>query len=458
MFATDEHGHIMTQSKGLADYSSLMKTQKLQDQIAIDYETLFKALFAAYIVFNVDDPHFTIVEENEAHATIAMRDRSDVVGKALLEAFPDTSEAYLTTGHSELVESIRKVIRTGKSDVMPRLQYAFKDPSGKFKQMDWSISHHPIFDKAGKIQAVYQATENITDDVLTKRKLDLTQSQLEVTNDVLESRVIERTRQLIDTNDGLEKEIRRREKIERELQEYSRAKDEFISLASHQLRTPATGVKQYLGMVIEGFVGEVSDSQKAILQKANESNERQLRIVSDLLKVAQVDAGKVRLRKADVDVTSLIKDVIKEQRETFEKRRQTVLFEPEKNSLNLYFDRDTIRMVLENLIDNASKYSGEDKTVTIKLLEHADEAQITIIDNGVGIRREDQDRLFEKFSRIDNPLSTQVGGTGLGLYWAKKIVDLHQGKVTCESAIGKGTAFTIHLPKIASTTMLESKV
>lgn len=240
--------------------------------------------------------------------------------------------------------------------------------------------------------------------------------------------------------------------------EVNRAKDEFISLASHQLRTPATGVKQYLGMVLEGFVGELSDSQRSILEKANESNERQLRIVSDLLKVAQVDAGKVRLRKTEVDVIALINDVIKEQRETFEKRRQTVEFQPAKSDVKLHFDRDTIRMVLENLIDNASKYSGEDKTVTVKLADQANEAQIAIIDNGVGIKPEDQDRLFEKFSRIDNPLSTQVGGTGLGLYWAKKIIDLHQGKLTLESAAGKGTKFTIHLPKIRSTSMLESTV
>jgi two-component system, sensor histidine kinase and response regulator len=240
--------------------------------------------------------------------------------------------------------------------------------------------------------------------------------------------------------------------------ELNRAKDEFISLASHQLRTPATGVKQYLGMVLEGFVGELSDSQRAVLEKANESNERQLRIVSDLLKVAQVDAGKVRLRKAEVDVVSLIKDVIKEQRETFDKRRQTVVFQPPKSDVRLHFDRDTIRMVLENLIDNASKYSGEDKIVTVKLADRTHEAQIDIIDNGVGIKLEDQNKLFEKFSRIENPLSTQVGGTGLGLYWAKKIIDLHQGEVTLESAVGKGTKFTILLPKIRSATMLESTV
>ncbi|MDB5168355.1 MAG: hypothetical protein JWO55_613 [Candidatus Saccharibacteria bacterium] len=244
----------------------------------------------------------------------------------------------------------------------------------------------------------------------------------------------------------------------RSLIELNKAKDEFISLAAHQLRTPATGVKQYLGMVLEGFVGELSDSQKSILQKANESNERQLRIVTDLLRVAQVDAGKVRLRKAEVDVVSLIYDVIKEQHETFDKRRQTVVFEPKKTNMRLHFDRDTIRMVIENLIDNASKYSGEDKTVTVKLDEDNGEAQITIIDRGVGIRLEDQDKLFEKFSRIENPLSTQVGGTGLGLYWAKKIIDLHQGRVTFESAIGQGTKFTIHLPKTYPATMLETTV
>lgn len=239
--------------------------------------------------------------------------------------------------------------------------------------------------------------------------------------------------------------------------ELNRAKDEFISLASHQLRTPATGVKQYLGMVLEGFVGELTDQQRAILEKAHESNERQLNIVADLLKVAQVDAGKVRLRKTEVDLTTLINDVIKEQRATFEERRQAVEFNASRPDLTLHLDRDTIRMVIENLIDNASKYSGEAKTVKVKLAEEDDEIHITIMDRGVGIKPEDQSRLFEKFSRIDNPLSTQVGGSGLGLYWAKKIVDLHQGKITFESKVNEGTSFTIHLPKTRSRTMLESK-
>jgi signal transduction histidine kinase len=229
--------------------------------------------------------------------------------------------------------------------------------------------------------------------------------------------------------------------------ELNRTKDEFISLASHQLRTPATGVKQYVGMVLEGFVGNISEAQRALLNKAYESNERQLRIVSDLLKVAQVDAGKVNLRKDSINLVSLIKDVIREQQATYDSRHQKVKFSHSRSIILATIDRDRIRMVLENMLDNASKYSGEDKTIEAKIKDSDDTIHIHIKDQGVGIAQADQAKLFEKFSRIHNPLSTHVGGTGLGLYWAQKIVDLHGGSIEVKSAENKGTTFSISLPK-----------
>src|SRR5690606_22790216 len=106
------------------------------------------------------------------------------------------------------------------------------------------------------------------------------------------------------------------------------AKDEFISVASHQLRTPATGVKQYIGMLLEGMLGELTGAQKEVLAKAYESNERQLRIVSDLLKVARVDAGKVILREAETDINQLMGEVVREETEIAKERRQKVIFTP----------------------------------------------------------------------------------------------------------------------------------
>lgn len=239
------------------------------------------------------------------------------------------------------------------------------------------------------------------------------------------------------------------------LLELNRTKDEFISLASHQLRTPATGVKQYVGMVLEGFAGDISPAQRGLLKKAYESNERQLRIVSDLLNVAQVDAGKVLLRKTETDMGAMINDVIKEQAKTYKDRQQTVEFAPPTPAIVALIDKDRIRMVIENMLDNASKYSDHGKTITVMLATTTDQITVAIKDRGVGIAPQDQSKLFGKFSRIYNPLSTQVGGTGLGLYWAQKIVDLHDGVITIESQEGEGTTFVIHLPKPHATAMLE---
>lgn len=231
-----------------------------------------------------------------------------------------------------------------------------------------------------------------------------------------------------------------------DLLELGRTKDEFISLASHQLRTPATGVKQYVGMVLEGFAGDISDAQRKLLSNAYESNERQLRIVSNLLKVAQVDAGKVLLRRTDTDLSLMIGDVMKEQQQTYKGRHQKVhLIHPSAN-IPAFIDADHVRMVVENMLDNASKYSGQGTTITVSLAKTIDEVTISIKDQGVGIASADIAKLFGKFSRIDNPLSTQVEGTGLGLYWAQKIIDLHGGAITVESQENKGTTFVIHLP------------
>lgn len=231
------------------------------------------------------------------------------------------------------------------------------------------------------------------------------------------------------------------------LVELNRSKDEFISIASHQLRTPATGVKQYLGMVLEGFVGELDPGQEQLLVKAYESNERQLRIVSDLLKVAQVDAGKVTLRKDDVMIGELVEDIVREQETVFKRREQTVTFETSKPDLSIYIDKDSIRMVIENIIDNAGKYSEPNTAITIKIEDVGKNVTIRIEDQGVGIDQTNRSRLFEKFSRLDNTLSTKVGGTGLGLYWAKKIVVLHGGTIKQTRNKPQGTIFTIILPK-----------
>lgn len=243
----------------------------------------------------------------------------------------------------------------------------------------------------------------------------------------------------------LEKTTARLSEQREELIALNKAKDEFISLASHQLRTPATGVKQYLGMVLEGHAGDLSEMQRDFLAQANESNDRQITIINDLLKVAKVDAGKVTLRKQKTDVVALTQSVIDEQKSKFDTRRQKVVFKPQRKRIVATVDEGHMRMVLENIIDNASKYTPEGKSIEVSITTAKSRVQITVKDNGVGIAADDIKKIFYKFSRIHNPLSVQVGGSGLGLYWAKKIIDLHGGTIRVTSQMSKGSTFIINL-------------
>src|SRR5690349_19302361 len=142
-----------------------------QLNLPINYEKLFRSLGTAYIVFGANDPEFTVLEENEAHAKMAMvPDMDKVIGRPVLEAFPDTSEEYVKTGKSRLLESFRKVIATGEPDKMSDLHYDLKDPDGNLKTMFWEVIHYPIF-SGDKVVAVCQQTKDITDRVEAEKEL-----------------------------------------------------------------------------------------------------------------------------------------------------------------------------------------------------------------------------------------------------------------------------------------------
>lgn len=226
----------------------------------------------------------------------------------------------------------------------------------------------------------------------------------------------------------------------------NKAKDEFISIASHQLRTPASGVKQYVGMVLQGYAGPVSPRQRSLLDKAYSSNERQLKIINALLNVARLDAGKVAFEPGACDLSKLLTDILEEQRLQFVERRQRVILDKPARPVVARADERLLRMAIENLIDNAGKYSPVSKPVMVSLRRTAQQIEIAIRDQGVGIAKKHQAKLFQKFSRLENPLSVSAGGSGLGLYWAKKIIDLHGGSIELASKLRQGSTFTIKLP------------
>ncbi len=225
------------------------------------------------------------------------------------------------------------------------------------------------------------------------------------------------------------------------------AKDEFISVASHELRTPATIVKQYLSMLVGGYAGTFSKRQLNMLRTAYESNERQLTIINDLLRVARAEAGKVNLTKESVDVVTLLARIVTEQETKYKNARQSVSYKHTVRSAYCNADPVHMRMILENILSNAHKYTPIGKKIEVTLSEGPHNIKITVKDEGVGIQKKDIPKLFQKFSRIDNPLAASAGGSGLGLFWVKKLVTLHNGSIRVSSKINEGTTFTILLPK-----------
>ncbi len=230
--------------------------------------------------------------------------------------------------------------------------------------------------------------------------------------------------------------------------EIEKTKSDFISIASHQLRTPATAVKMYLSMLLDGYAGKMNEKQAEYVRMAFSSNERQLHIVNDLLSTASAEAGKLKLTTSRVDMSKLVKGVVEEFSSIFTERNQTIHVVIDDQAF-IRADASYLKMAIENLLSNAAKYTNKGGQVWVVLENKKKTVALKIKDTGVGISASQEAHLFRKFSRIDNSLSSEAGGSGIGLYLIKQIIDLHGGEVGVKSREGEGTTFTVRLPKKA---------
>lgn len=227
--------------------------------------------------------------------------------------------------------------------------------------------------------------------------------------------------------------------------EIQRAKNEFISITSHQLRTPATIVKQNLGIIRSGFYAD-KEAMLRFVDAAYESNENQLAIIENILHVSRLEAGRLDIRKETVDLRQLIKDVTDSMRLSATARRQRIRVRRSKHPIAIQADPTKLSMAIENLISNAIKYTADGGRITVSLSVERGQAVICVEDNGQGIAASDIPKLFQRFNRLHADESSHIPGTGLGLYLTRNIIELHGGRITVESREGRGTAFTIRLP------------
>jgi signal transduction histidine kinase len=256
-------------------------------------------------------------------------------------------------------------------------------------------------------------------------------------------------------------EIKRRAELQRlyeEVDKLSRAKSEFLSIASHQLKTPLTAIKGYISMILEGSYGKFEEKGRPPLEKVYQSNERLIRLVNDLLNVSRIESGTLMTDFQKTSVEKMITSVIDELKIKADERKLYLNWQTPSASSGhilpeIMADTDKLRQVIMNIIDNAIKYT-EKGGITIKAELKDPSAKwpqgkilIEIKDTGEGMEKEEMDNMFGSFTRGRAGAKHWVSGLGLGLYIAKKFTELHGGKIWVESeGEGKGSTFYIELP------------
>lgn len=236
------------------------------------------------------------------------------------------------------------------------------------------------------------------------------------------------------------------------LKNLDKLKDEFVSLASHELRTPMTAIKSYLWMAINGKGGPLTEKQKFYLNRSYDSTERLIKLVNEMLNVSRIEAGRIILQPQSISIKKLIDETLLELEPRSAELGINITASYTDNLPNVLADEDKVKQVLINLIGNSFKFTPKDGKITLNVSQKDLMIEIQVSDTGLGITKEDLTKLFQKFSMVSNNLLTKSNsqGTGLGLYISRSIIQLHGGDMWAESeGLGKGTTFTFTLKTAA---------
>jgi signal transduction histidine kinase len=236
-------------------------------------------------------------------------------------------------------------------------------------------------------------------------------------------------------------------KANEKLKSLDETKDDFISMASHQLRTPLTSIKGYLSMVLEGDAGKITNVQKEMLGQAFFSSQRMVYLIADLLNISRLKTGKFVIERAKMNLADVVEQELGQLQETAATRSLTLSYVKPKHFPDLMLDETKTRQVIMNFVDNAIYYTPANGHIDVKVIETPKTIELLVVDDGIGVAKGEQPHLFTKFYRAGNARKARPDGTGLGLFMAKKVILAQGGSLIFQSEEGKGSTFGFEFSK-----------
>ena len=292
-----------------------------------------------------------------------------------------------------------------------------------------------IYDSDSKYAGSRAVFRDLTERKRMEQEIQEKSEQLEASNEELRAQ-------------GEELIAQQQELLEksREVEAASQAKSDFLASMSHELRTPLNVIIGFSQLMLDKVPGKINKEQKQSLTDILSGGEHLLGLINDTLDLSKIESGKMKLRLTDTTLSEVIEPLARTMTPILAPRRQSLDIEVEKGLPPVHADKAKLKQVLFNLLSNATRFTPDGGKLKIEAVRKNDWCQVSVVDNGIGIKKEDQERIFEPFYQLDNPLTKEKTGTGLGLALARQIVERHGGKLWVESEYGKGSRFSFTIP------------
>ena len=453
-----------------------LKTKKALNKLAFSNKELANSLYQLDVLYNTSSSLSGTLDKNELISIMNEGiDKSLNSNLACSLSFNDKNSPvlYISSNYkmsSRLIEALklRAVLNyrtaTGEKsenfgiddiEVVENIKFGMNEYDFEVLNFQKSLAYINVDNKCYGYSEIFREKEFATDDITCFQTL-VNQVSLPLKSAILYQEILEKNNQLA--------------KLER-------LKSEFISIVSHELKTPLTSIKNSLDIILSGKTGDITDSMQRFLDMAKRNVKKLARIINDLLDMSKIEAGKMDYSYKITGVTQVIEDVKTNLTESAKQKELEIKLDIQDNLPTVYIDTDRIEQVLSNLVSNAIKFSPNSSYITISAKTvkgeeivadecfmpqisclEGDYIEISVIDNGIGIDKKDLKHVFDKFEQIENSMTREVGGSGLGLSIALQLISAHNGLIWCDSELNKGSSFNFVLPVLKNTNSLQKEI